>query len=734
MKREDYLRIYQEIKSQPSWRAEADREADYVDGKQLDSEVLRRMREIGMPPAIEPLIGPALEYVCGSEVKNRRDWRVLPGDGDENDDLATALGQELHMAEKRAKVDRACSKAFHSQAGLGIGWVEVSRNPDPFAFPYRAVYVHRNEIRFDWKGSDDPSLPDHRYLMRQRWMDRSQAKLMFPSKARLIEDACTHQWGGMDMEGGRSTGLHHRDSDEGGFTGRTVSGYTDDANSGEYARSGSSWGMSTNSTIEEQEWNDSEKRRVALTELWYRDYVNVKVLIAPDGRVVEFDEKNPIHVAAVSMGAVEIQEATVGKMRVCWWMGEHELSDEPSPYAHNNFPYVPFWNKREDRTGVPFGLVRGWMYLQDNINATLSKLRWGLSAVLTTRTKGAVAMTDEQFRASVARPDADVVLDPRAMKDGGIFNRERDFQLTDQQHQMLADSRAGLERVGGINAAFKGSDTRVSSNLLQQNLSEQSGLALGRLFANADESRMQVGELLLSMLIQDMQGKRKTVKIKGDTMTPSREVELNVPNDQGYLTNDVSRIRMRVDLADVPSTPTYRQQQLMAFSESFKSTLPEFQRVLFPIMFNLMDVPNKDAAVEAIRKASEMPSEEQIQERIEAAVAEALAASDAQFRAKELEIKEMLDRAKVEKLQAETVATGTTATYQAMQAAGVAISAPQAVPVADAILQGAGYTTPPPGSISPELASVNPVPPSGNTSPASPPSPNQGIETPQLGD
>lgn len=60
----------------------------------------------------------------------------------------------------------------------------------------------------------------------------------------------------------------------------------------------------------------------------------------------------------------------------------------PSPYRHQKFPYVPFWGKKEDRTGVPYGLVRGMMYMQDNANATNSKLRWGMADSFKTYVEG----------------------------------------------------------------------------------------------------------------------------------------------------------------------------------------------------------------------------------------------------------------------------------------------------------------------------------------------------------
>lgn len=45
-----FTRWLDEIEQQPSWRARADRECDYYDGNQLDSEVMRKARERGLPP------------------------------------------------------------------------------------------------------------------------------------------------------------------------------------------------------------------------------------------------------------------------------------------------------------------------------------------------------------------------------------------------------------------------------------------------------------------------------------------------------------------------------------------------------------------------------------------------------------------------------------------------------------------------------------------------------------
>jgi len=57
---ETFTNWLQEIENQPAWRSAADRQMEYVDGNQLDAEVLQKQKALGMPPAIEPLIGPVI--------------------------------------------------------------------------------------------------------------------------------------------------------------------------------------------------------------------------------------------------------------------------------------------------------------------------------------------------------------------------------------------------------------------------------------------------------------------------------------------------------------------------------------------------------------------------------------------------------------------------------------------------------------------------------------------------
>ena len=715
--------IVRESINQPPWRVNADHEADYADGNQLSTELLQRQKALGIPPAKENIIGPAIAAVCGYEAKTRTDWRVTPDGDPQGQDVADALNFRLNKAERHSRADRALSQAFRAMATVGLGWVEVTRAANSRGFPYRCRYVHRNEIWWDMKATE-PDLSDARWLFRRRWVDRGQAAMMFKKHAWLIEKSVDN-WiadeSGEHLEGGQSTGLVAA------------------------ANAERAW------TVQEDHWYNEENRQVCLTEVWYRRWVEVTMLKMKNGRVVEFDKANELHQAAVQSGRGRLVAEMVSKVRQGYWMGPHMLEDRPSPYTHDHFPYVAVFGYREDMTGIPFGLVRDMLFPQDNLNSSISKLRWGMSATRVERTKGAVAMPDDLFRRMIARPDADVVLDAEAMaRPGARFDVKRDFQLNDQQFQLMDNSRRSLERVSGIGPSFTGQAGTATSGLQEQTQLEQSQVALADLMDAFKDARTMVGELLMAMIIEDMGKEEQVVVIEGDTINPTRTVVLNKPETDPltgipYLSNDVSRMRLTVALEDVPSSSGFRAQQLNALGEAVKSAPPEIQQVIMPFMVDLMDLPRKKQVVEAIRAASQGQTDpEQLRKQIEQELMRDLKMRELDLRERELAAKEKL-------IAAQTVQTGVQSSYSAMQAGAQIAQMPAIAPIADEVMKGAGYQMPNPGGDDPNFPTPAPgalplVDPAAmpdvqaNTSPAFPPVPDdagagmQGIETPNTSD
>lgn len=728
---EEYREIHEEIEHQPrEWRPIADREMDYAEGNQLRTELLEAQKKLGIPPSMENLIGAALEGIRGYEEATRTDWRVTANGQPGGQDVADAISFKLNEAERNSKADDACSKAFYPQIAVGIGWVEVSRTDDPFDYPYQCIAINRNEIHWDWSATKD-DLSDARWLRRQRWMHPERLARVFPEHAELIRrfgKSGIGWWSEYDEigNGGGSTGMNR---------------------AFDVARS---W------TVSEDRWHNPFNKEVCVTEMWYRRWADVVVLKARDGRVVEFDESNPAHVYAVANRLVQFRRAVVPKVRRSYWLGPHCLFDGPTPYAHKYFPYVPFWGFREDNTRIPFGYVRNMLYQQDTLNSGNSRLRWAMSAYRVTRTKGAVDMPDDVFRRTVGRLDADIVLNPAHMaQQGAVFKVERDYQLSAQQLEMLQNARNAIERVNPAAAgAFSGRRGTATSGIQEQTQVEQANQSLAHMMGNFRRSRTLVGEMLMAMIVQDMGNEQHTIVIEGDGMSQGdRVVVINKPetDEAGYpyLSNDLQRTRLKVTLEDVPSSPSYRGQQLNAMAEVVKGMPANLQAVCMPLMVSLMDVPFKRQLVEALRNASAQETPEQVEKRIQEKVAEALKLAGNDLKARELDMKERLTEAQIKQIMAQAVQTGVQAAFSAMQGGAQVALNPAIAPIADAIMQGAGYQRPNPMGDDPNFPTPAGIPapqaPAGdegiaevqqNTSPTFPPVPQQpeqgmqGIETP----
>jgi len=344
-----------EIKMQPSWRYMADIEAGYYDNYQWTSEEIAILEERGQPITTTNLIKPAIDSIIGAEVRSRTNWAVRAQNQVKEDmQTAEALSVRLNEAEKDSKADRACSRAFASQIKTGMGWVEVTRSPDPFKYPYECNFIHRNEVYWDWRATN-PMLDDARYLLRKRWIDEDAAQLIFPDFQHLIRISL-NGWEAWESEVISATDVMFQDMIY------------------------HAYGIQQQSNLDDSQWVDSNRRRVGVNEIWYRKWVKSKVIRSLNGEVVEFDETNPAHIASVGMGIAQIQEAIFSKVRMSFWIGPFRVMDLPSPYDHRFFPYVPFFGYREDKTGAPYGIIRNMKSPQDEVNARKAKMMQLLSS------------------------------------------------------------------------------------------------------------------------------------------------------------------------------------------------------------------------------------------------------------------------------------------------------------------------------------------------------------------
>ncbi len=583
----DVEKFLRDIRDEPAWRYDADRAAEYYDGNQLSNETLSRMQELGLSPLIRNLVGPTVDVVLGMEAKSKRDWKVTP-DEEPAEDFAAALTQKLRDAERLSKADQACSNAYASQIKTGVGWVEVQREMDPFRSPYRVRSIHRREVFWDWR-SRELDLADARYVVRRKWFDEDQLIAVFPEHEELISHTVS-TWADWDMS----------------------------ALTGQAPLLSRHYEAEARTSLEQQEWLDVERRRLCLYEVWYRTWQRGQIIRLPGNHVIEYDPDNPQHAQAVENHLVTPEPTVLPKIRLTWWLGPHQLYDLASPYGHNQFPYVPFWGYREDATDIPYGLVRRMMSPQDEVNARLSKMMWLLSAKRVIMDEDAVegTMTMDQVQREAARPDAMFVLN-QTRRYQQAFSVESDREMSVQQFNVLKDASEAIQDTAGVYQAMLGKDSSADSGVAIANLVEQGATTLAEINDNFNSAKTQVGELLLSLVKDEMGRDETTVQIQRQgVQVPVTLNEMQV-DEYGYTyrNNDIMRIKAQVGLEETPSTPSYRNLILTQLTELTKSLPPELQAIVMDLVVEATDIPVKNEIAERLRKATGQgePTPEQAQ-------------------------------------------------------------------------------------------------------------------------
>jgi hypothetical protein len=574
---EAYDKICRDIREQPKWRLDSDTDCDYYDGAQTSREVNQRLKKAGMPSQDSNLIKPTINAVLGMEAKSRTDYKVT-SDDESQADIAEGLSAKIKEVETESRADRAMSDAYSSMIRSGIGWIEISREFNPLQYPYRVREVHRNDIYWDWTARE-PDLSDARYLRRDKWVDRQQAMAMFPEKIALMENT----WGGwnqLDVYQGTDTGM--------------VRAYEDDQN----------WDKQNDDFL------NRKADMMRLSELWYRHYEEAYVLLLPDGQAIEYIDQNPYHQQAVAQGLVEVQRALLPRMRVSIWLGPHSLMDVKSPLPHDGFPYIPFWCFRKDRSRAPYGLIRDMRGPQDQIidlDILLYEVMNSKQVEIDNDALDLEANTYREVMENMSSVRSFTVLNANRRNGQSGFKVTREHQLASQVFQLVEERKMRIESVSGVYRAMLGANSQADSGIAINSLVEQGSTVLAEPNDNFRYARRLVGQQLLKFIVKDMIGRPAQVAVQQGAKKKVVQFNRQVMTEQGpMMENDVAAAQVKVVLEDIPSTPTFRAQQLGAFAEMVKAAPPEYQQIMYPAMLELSDIPNRHELADQMRQSTGM--------------------------------------------------------------------------------------------------------------------------------
>jgi len=657
----------QEMRRQSHNRYQMALDEDYYDSIQWLPDEAAELKERGQNPTVYNEVKPTIDWLIGTERRNRVDFMVISPDGNpQSEDEAKSKTKLLKYIAEANRLEFERSRSANETFKAGLGWIEVGVSPDPEDEPIFVRSESWRNMLYDSLGTR-PDLEDSRYLFRFRIMDLDIAIAFFPDKEDQLRASCVSRDEDHYLEWWNGKPMDEIDSPS--------------------AMPGK-WAM-----YDTDSWAKNNRERVLLIEAWYKDPTT---------------ETSGLGTSAIDRVRMKMQ---------CTVMTEkHIILDAPSPYKHNKYPFVPMWCYRRAKDNAPYGPIRTIRGPQDSLNKRMSKALFVLSTNQTIAEADAFdarIMTAEQARDELMAPDGFVLL-----AKGGIekLKTHRENDVAEGHLRLAQADQATIRSASGITSENLGRDSNVTAGIALKQKAEQGGMLTAEIFDNMLLARQLEGELTLS-LIEQFYNEPKIFSIEGERH--KREyVRINQKDPvTGHVLNDVTARKAQFIIGEQSWRQSLQQaafEKVMEMLTQLAPVAPQVVVALLPSVFELSDLPNKQQMLQTIRQATGMqdpdepptPQQQQAQQQQQALAARQL---EAQMASLDAEIAK--SKATGTNLDAKTLETTLKAIYVAMQAAQVVSTVPHVAGAADELLQSAGFVDKKPG-MPPSPATPQPgVPP-----------------------
>ena len=697
--------LHEEHGLQAEERIQAAIDNDYNDHLHWQPEDAQVLMDRGQAPLVYNEGRQTVEWVCGMQKRLRMDYKILPRE--KNDEAAAEAKTKVFKYVSDANLAAWHESAAFKQAVIsGLGWLEEGINTDPSAEQiftgsedWRNIYRDSRSRQFDLN-------VDSRYLFRKKRVDLDYAVALLPyARQHLMQQAGKEG----DVRGDDIWYLGER------LTGSTDLSGTNGMISGRF--------RDRSAFIGGPQSEDYGRRlSVDLLEKWYRVPQAVQVFANGPLRGKEFDPKNTGH-AQLQQDRWRMYGAVVNRMRVMVGTESAPLWDGKSPMKHQKFTLVPVWGYRRGRDGMTYGLWRGMRDISDDLNKRASKALHAASSNRMVFKRNAF-MDIETARAEAARPD--MALEVKDLNDVRFEKPTADMQMN---MELLGFDREMIRNVGGVTDANLGRESGATSGKAIGLQQDQGSLTTSELPDNLRLAKQIAGRLRLAHIEQFMT-EPQVKRITGDG-APTEWLAINQPQPDGSVLNDMSASEADFIIAERDYRESYAQAAMDSMMEllgNIAGYAPQVVMQVLDLVVEDAEIRNKSEWVQRIRKLNGQrdpakaptPEELQAQQKNEA--------DEARAKAIQLEtLQAGLDklRAEVSKLDTGSILARVESMFSALQAAQIVAVTPNVAPVADTIMQGAGFADQggqDPNLPQPEIAAPA-MPPSdlaGNVSPPDP--------------
>ena len=543
------------------WRGESWRDAGMYDGDQWTSDDYAAASDAGIEMLTINRTFPVINLILGTQAINKF---AVQAKGRTRDDteISQVVSEGIQFVMDQSDGSYLVAEAFRDSIIPGFGCLSPGFHPDPRRERIRVAYRDWKEIYWDPFASPWFSPLDCRYVFHQRWMDLQALQAMFPKKDRELKDYFADLSGGMKSEWN--------------------SIFDDEASQVE----------NETRTLSGSDWADAQRCRVRPVEMWYTIFGKGWFAKFSDGRVLELaNDMPPMQQYQIIQQAQEVVAATIRRVHVATFLGDMMLQDLPSPYPHDQFPFVPFVGYT-DRYKHPYGIPRQIRDQDIEINkrrsmamALLSKRRTTVEEDVAADKEGLHSIYEE-----ANKPDGFVVVQ------SGKIDRikiEEHQSLAASQISILQQSENEIQQISGANAEQLGYQSNAESGRAIEKRQVQGATITAPLFANLRRSTKLLGEQIVS-LIQGSWTGEKILRITDRLTGAEKFVAINQPDAEGYIKNDITQGRYDLVVSDAPQTDTVRERHLELIIEWVKKSPPEVIPQLMQLAFEMSNIPNKE--------------------------------------------------------------------------------------------------------------------------------------------
>ena len=584
---------------------------------------------------------PTTNSMIGSQIVNRFET-IAKGRTKEDSETGKTMTEAIKFVHDQYGGEFLISQAFGDAVIPGLGCLAPSFNPDPREEKLCLRYWPWTETWCDPFGPIWWHPQRSRYVFRQRWMDIEDLQALFDNKKKEIENAY------LDLSGEwRNSSYSPLITDEAQMIEEKIR------------------------TLAGTDWVDTQRKRVRPVEMWYPVNEMAMFALFPDGRCFEIkDSTDPRTAYQMIVSSQQVLKSVVKKMRVMTFLGDKlMLQDEPTPYAHDMFPVVPFVGY-VDRYGFPYGIPRQIRGQAEEINYSRSMALAMLQKRRVIAEKGVVKDGDkdslDNLYVEANKIDGFMVIEKGQMN---AFKIEEMAQWSQYQNVRMQQSELEVREISGFNAANLGYEQPQQSGVAKTLDIQRSNVTTAKLLDNLRRSLQLVSEQTTSN-IQSNWTQEKILRVTDRLTGAERFVKINEKGPDGTIVmNNITQGKYDIVVTEAPISDTMREKNMDLLYAAIEKSPPEAVPTLLIAAFEMSDLPNKEQLIEKLKPilGVETTDDNISPEEAKAMALEALKAQKQQqavmaqiemeaikTKLNESKLKNLELEAKIEKLEADT--------------------------------------------------------------------------------